>query len=347
MATTSTVLILGARGRFGQAAARAFARAGWQVLGQVRPGAQGPAIAGVHWLALEPSDTLALANAARGAAVVVNSLNPVYTHKAWRAEAPALLESAIRISQVLGATLMMPGNVYNFGEAMPALLREGAAQAATGVKGRIRIAMEQRLQAATQDGSLRAVVIRAGDFFGSGTGAWLDQAVARDLARGRVTWPGPLDVATPWAYLPDLARSFVKVAQQRSRLDAFAQLHFAGHTVTGQQWVDALTSVAWDQGWLPPARGGGARGARGAGGALRVSRMPWPLLRVAGLVVPTLAALAEMRYLWRTPHQLHNQKLCALIGDEPRTPFDDAVRQSLHDLGLLARPTTTTPVAAA
>ena len=332
MTTASTVLILGARGRFGQAAARAFARAGWQVLGQVRPGAQGPAMAGVHWLALDPSDTGALAQAvgaassaaARGAAVVVNGLNPVYTHKAWRAEAPALLESAIRISQVLGATLMMPGNVYNYGEAMPALLREDTAQAATGVKGRIRIAMEQRLQAATQDGSLRAVVIRAGDFFGSGTGSWLDQAVAKDLARGRVTWPGPLDVASPWAYLPDLANTFVKVAQQRGGLVAFAQLHFAGHTVTGQQWVDALSSVAWEQGWLPQD------------GTLRVSHMPWALLRVAGLVVPTFAALAEMRYLWRTPHQLHNQKLCALIGEEPCTSFDDAVRQSLHDLGLLA-----------
>jgi nucleoside-diphosphate-sugar epimerase len=330
MNTASTVLILGARGRFGQAAAQAFARAGWRVLGQVRPGAQGPALAGVHWLTLDPTNTAALAAAARGAAVVVNALNPVYTHKAWRAEAPALLEAAIRLSQVLGATLMMPGNVYNFGESMPPLLREDTAQAALGVKGRIRIAMEQRLQAATQDGSLRAVVIRAGDFFGSGTGAWLDQAVAKDLARGRVTWPGPLDAGTPWAYLPDLARTFVKVAQQRSRLDAFARLHFAGHTVTGQQWVDALASVAWEQGWLPRS------------GALRVSTMPWPLLQVAGLFIPTFAALAEMRYLWRTPHQLDNRALCALIGDEPRTPFDDAVRQSLNDLGLLPHPAPTT-----
>ncbi len=334
MTHPETVLILGARGRFGQAAARAFARAGWQVLGQVRPGAQGPAIAGVRWLGLDPSDTAALAGVAGGAAVVVHALNPVYTHKAWRTQAPALLESAIRISQVLGATLMMPGNVYNFGEDMPALLHEGAAQAATGVKGRIRMAMEQRLQAATHEG-LRAVVIRAGDFFGSGTGSWLDQAVARDLARGRATWPGPLDVATPWAYLPDLARTFVQVAQQRGRLPAYAPLHFAGHTVTGQEWVDALTRVARAQGWLS------------AGQALRVSRMPWPLLRVLGLMVPTFAALAAMRYLWRTPHQLHNQHLCALIGDEPRTPFDDAVCQSLHDLGLLARPATAGPVAAA
>lgn len=334
MTNPSTVLILGARGRFGQAAANAFARAGWQVLGQHRPGAQGLPIPGVQWLALDPADTAALAAAARGAAVVVHGLNPVYTHKAWRAEAPALLEAAIRLSQVLGATLMLPGNVYNFGETMPPLLREDTAQAAMGVKGRIRIAMEQRLHAATQDGSLRAVVIRAGDFFGSGTGSWLDQAIAKDLARGRVTWPGPLDVATPWAYLPDLARAFVQVAQQRARLDAFARLHFAGHTVTGQQWVDALTSVAWEQGWLPTK------------GALRASTLPWPLLRVLGLVMPTFAALAEMRYLWRTPHQLDNRALCALIGEEPRTPFDDAVRQSLQDIALLTTPPLTATASA-
>ena len=35
----NTVLILGARGRFGLSAARAFANAGWRVLGQTRPGA--------------------------------------------------------------------------------------------------------------------------------------------------------------------------------------------------------------------------------------------------------------------------------------------------------------------
>lgn len=324
MTTASTVLILGARGRFGQAAANAFARAGWQVRGQMRPGAQGLPIPGVQWLALDPSNTAALAAVARDAAVVVNGLNPGYTHKAWRTEAPALLEAAIRLSQVLGATLMMPGNVYNFGEAMPPLLREDTAQAALGVKGRVRIAMEQRLQAATLDGSLRAVVIRAGDFFGSGTGSWLDQAIARNLARGRVTWPGTLDTITPWAYLPDLARSFVKVAQQRGQLDAFARLHFAGHAVTGRQWVDALSSVAWEQGWLPRS------------GALRVSPMPWPLLRVAGLFVPTFAALAEMRYLWRTPHQLDNRQLRAVIGEEPRTPFEDAVRLSLEELGRLS-----------
>ena len=325
-----TVLILGARGRLGLAAARAFAQAGWQVLAQVRPGgARGalPAIPGVWWMPVAVHDTAALAAQAQGAQVVLHALNPAYTHAAWREQVPALMESAIAIARQLGATLMLPGNVYNFGEGMPPVLREDTPQAAAGFMGRMRVQLEQRLEAATQRGDLRAIVLRAGDFFGSGTGSWLDQAIAKDLPRGRVTWPGPLDVSTPWAYLPDLARAFVRVAQERERLAPFERLHFAGHHVSAQQWLHSFAAIAAEEGWLPGS------------GALRVGRLPWPLLRAVGLVVPTVAALAAMRYLWSTPHQLDNTRLRAVIGDEPHTLFDQAVRQALADLGLLARPT--------
>ena len=68
----STVLILGARGRLGLAAAQAFAQAGWQVLAQVRPGATGPAVPGVQWLAIAAEDTPALAAHAQGAQVLLH-----------------------------------------------------------------------------------------------------------------------------------------------------------------------------------------------------------------------------------------------------------------------------------
>jgi nucleoside-diphosphate-sugar epimerase len=323
--TSSSVLILGARGRFGLAAARAFAHAGWHVHAQVRPGASGPAIPGVQWLALAPEDTAALAAAAQGASVVVHALSPAYTHKAWRTSVARLGEAAIAVTRELGATLMLPANVYNFGESMPRVLTEETAQAATTIKGRLRVALEQRIREATQDGRMKAVLVRAGDFFGSGSGSWLDLVIAKDLHTGKVTYPGALDVPTAWAYLPDLARTFVEVAQRRAQLPAFETLHFAGHSVTGADWAEALRDVAWEQGWL------------GARGELRVSSLPWPLMRLVGLFVPTVAAICEMRYLWRTPHELANGRLKALIGEEPRTRFADAVRLALGDGGLLAR----------
>jgi nucleoside-diphosphate-sugar epimerase len=319
-----TVLVLGGRGRFGQAAVRAFAQAGWTVLAQVRPGASGPAVPGVQWLGLAPGDTAALAAAARGAAVVVQALSPPYTHSAWRTQVPQLTEAAIRIGRALGATLMLPASVYNFGASMPRLLREDTPQAASTFKGRLRIASERQIRAATEDGAMKAVVIRGGDFFGSGTGSWFDQLIAKDIARGRLTYPGALDVPTAWAYLPDMARAFVDVAERRDRLPTFETLHFAGHTLTGRDWVEALTELAWEQGWLP------------AGGQLRVGRLPWPLIRLGGLAVPTWRALSEMRYLWRTPHTLCNDRLLALTGAEPHTALPAAVREAAGGLGLLA-----------
>ncbi len=320
----SSVLVLGARGRFGSAAVHAFAQAGWHVYAQMRPGATPPPAApGVQWLLADPDDTALLAAAAKGAAVVVQGLSPLYTHKVWRTEVPRLTNAAIAITRELGATLMLPASVYNFGEGMPARLLEDTSQNATTFMGRMRIASEALVRDATLDGGMKAVVIRGGNFFGSGSGSWLDLVMAKDIQKGRLTYPGTVDVPVSWAYLPDMARSFVDVANRREALPAFETLHFAGHTLTQQDWVDAIGEIAWERGWLP------------ASGPLQVKAMSWPLLRALGLVMPTLAAICEMRYLWRVPHGLVNRRMAALAGPEAHTSFEQALRTSLDELGMV------------
>lgn len=321
-----TVLILGARGRFGGAAATAFAAAGWRVLAQRRshakPGAapvqDHPAI---RWLDVEVGDTAALAVQARGAAVVVHAMNPVYTDAAWRRQAPAQMQAAIAIAQALGALLMFPGNVYNFGATMPGVLREDTPQLPSTVKGRVRVAVERQLQDAARQG-LRSVVVRAGDFFGSGTGSLFDRVLVPRLARGRMGYPAGLQVATAWAYLPDLARTFVQVAQRRGQLQGAQVLHFRGQHLTGQDWLEALEPIARARGWLAP------------GASLKVDPLPWPLIRALGLVLPTWASLVRTRYVWNTPHTLDNSRLQALIGAEPHTPLEQAAQQALAGLGM-------------
>ncbi|MDO9166105.1 MAG: sugar nucleotide-binding protein [Rhodoferax sp.] len=329
----ATVLILGARGRFGLAAGRAFADAGWRVLGQIRPGAAVPADTRIEWLGIDLNDTQALRAAAHGTAVVVHALSPAYTHQAWRAQVAPMMAAAIAVTRSLDATLMVPGNVYNFGAAMPPVLREDTPQVAQTVKGQIRIAMEAQLQHA----GVRGVVIRAGDFFGSGRGTWFDSVIVRNIHKGVFTYPARGDVATAWAYLPDLARTFVAVACKRAQLRPFELFHFAGYSITAQQWLDALEPVAQGQGWIKP------------GAHVKRRSLPWPLLRLGAWFIPTWAALVEMRYLWRTPHALANDKLTTLIGPEPHTPLALAAQAALADLGLtvLAPPQVRTPAALA
>lgn len=313
---TKSVLILGARGRLGLSAARAFAAAGWRVWGQVRPGSVPPPVAGVEWLATAITDTEALQRAARGAQVVVHAANPAYTNVAWQAQVLPLTDAALAIAQALNATLMVPGNVYNFGPQAPLLLRPDTAQRPDTVKGRVRVAMEQRLV----DSPVQTVVLRAGDFFGQGTGSWFDTVVAKELPKGIVRYPAASGVHTAWAYLPDLAQAFVRVADQRAALGPHAVLHFAGHNLCAADWQQALAAPMAARGWVAP------------GAVPRYKALPWWGLRIAGWFSPMLAALVEMRYLWQRPYGLDNFALVRLIGPEPRTPLAQAVAGAVDGL---------------
>ena len=68
------------------------------------------------WDAFDPAQ---VAGAARGMDVIVNALNPPYPR--WTRDLPRLTGSVIAAARESGATVMIPGNVYNYGAAMPRL----------------------------------------------------------------------------------------------------------------------------------------------------------------------------------------------------------------------------------
>jgi nucleoside-diphosphate-sugar epimerase len=315
----STVLVLGANGRFGAAAVQAFAAAGWRVLAQARRGPAQPLPRGAVALATPLADTAALAAQAAGASVVVYAVNPVYTR--WDDELMPLFRQGVAVAQRLGARFMLPGNVYNFGEALPALLREDTPQRPSTEKGRQRVAMEAELRDLSAQG-LDSTVIRAGDFFGAGSGSWLDLVIAKNIARGRLVYPGPLDRPHAWAYLPDLAQAFVAVAGAPGLRDVrgVQRLHFAGHTLTGREMLAALAEAAAPLG-LRPA------------GGFRHGSLPWGLIRAAGWVHPMSREIARMSYLWRVPHALDGSALQRAVGPLPSTPIVAALQAALVELG--------------
>ncbi len=310
------IVILGAAGRVGDAAARAFLQSGWTVAGVARNPKAGALSPGVVPMKVDVFDQAALIAACKGADVILNAVNPKYTE--WNEKVLPMARNVIAAAEAVGATHMLPGNVYNFGHAIGMDMKEDAPEVASTPKAAIRIAMEGLFRERAEETGVRTIVLRAGDFYGGiKPESWLDLIILAKLRKNVFTWGGPMDVPHAFAYLPDLARAFVALAERREAFGAFERFHFAGHTLTGMQ-MKAATEAA-------------------VGRPLTSRGMPWPLLRIAGLVMPMMREVAVMSYLWRTPHSLDGDRLRAAIGPFAATQPVEAIRQAIDDLDLDGR----------
>ncbi len=319
MASNDTVLVLGATGGVGGEMARQLRDAGWRVRAMKR-GAVSERRDGIDWVGGDAMEAQDVREAARGCAVIVHAVNPP-GYRRWSELVLPMLDHTIAAAKAEGATIVLPGNVYNYGADAFPLLAEDAPQHPATRKGAIRVEMERRLELASREGA-RVLIVRAGDFFGPKAGNnWFSQGLVKagQPVRG-VSYPGDAGVGHLWSYLPDVARTMVELLARRDRLEPFASFHMAGHwDADGTRMADAIRRVV----------------ARRTGTQVRVSAFPWWPLLLASPFVATFRELREMRYLWRTPVAMDNAKLVALLGREPHTPLDEAVEAALEGMGCL------------
>ncbi|MBS0454251.1 MAG: NAD(P)H-binding protein [Proteobacteria bacterium] len=205
MSNNKTVLVLGATGGIGGEVTRQLAGAGWEVRALHRDAnPAGEYRQGTSWVrgdAMNPGDVAA---AARGCSVIVHAVNPP-GYQQWAQLVLPMLRSTLAAAQAHGATVVLPGNVYNYGPDAFPVAREDSPQNAQTRKGRIRVEMEKTLKEATQAGC-RAIVVSCGDFFGPRAGNnWFSQALVKPgKPVDKVYLPGRPGVPHQWGYLPDV-----------------------------------------------------------------------------------------------------------------------------------------------
>jgi nucleoside-diphosphate-sugar epimerase len=138
--------------------------------------------------------------------------------------------------------------------------------------------------------------------------------ITRSFGKGKLVYPGNTNVPHSWAYLPDLAETFVRLANLRAHLRGARCFHFAGHAPTGAELRRALEQAG--------------------GRSLRLARLPWGLIRLAAPFSPMARAILEMRYLWQRPHVMEDSALREQLGDVPNTPLPQALAAALAALDL-------------
>lgn len=284
---TRTVLICGASGLFGHQAAQAFRAAGWMVRTYQRG-----------------TD---MTQAAMGADVIVNALNPPNYHD-WATIIPATTAQVIAAGLASGATVLLPGNVYVYGD-QPGPWGPATPHRPVARKGTIRAQAEAAYRAATDRG-LRVIILRGGDFIDpTAARSFWNMIVLKNVGAGRITTASLPDVRRAYAYLPDMARAAVALADLRAALPAFADVPFAGLTLSTRDIAARITDLT--------------------GREMKLTPFMWWFMRLAGPFWELARELNEMRYLWNTSHSLDPAPLADLLPDFRLTQLDDILRAEL------------------
>ncbi|MBU2487432.1 MAG: NAD(P)H-binding protein [Alphaproteobacteria bacterium] len=319
-------LILGATGGVGGAVAKKLLANGYSVRAMHRNAAanavKSPEYDWVDGDAMNRDDVI---KAAAGVELIVHAVNPP-GYRNWGKLVLPMIDNTIAAAEASGARILMPGNVYNFGPETFGSIAEDSPQNPSTVKGKVRVALEERLAAAARRGT-QVILVRAGDFFGPGAGgSWFAQAVVKPGAPVKaITNPADPGVGHQWAYLPDVAETMVQLVARADELPSFARFHMEGFwDHDGRQLANAIRRVT-----------GRAE--------LQLKRFPWWALRLARPFVPVFREILEMRYLWQRELHMRNDRLVAFLGAEPRTPIDQAVRETLISLGCLDGQANTGP----
>ena len=101
------------------------------------------------------------------------------------------------------------------------------------------------------------------------------------------------------------------LADKRKDCAVFDTFGFGGYTLTGASLHAALEEIT--------------------DATLKVTALPWGLLKLGAPFSPLLREVLEMRYLWDTPHSIDDAKLREFLPDFVATPLKDALKDALVD----------------
>lgn len=310
-----TALVIGATGGIGGETALALLADGWKVRALNRDPAKAPNVdPRIEWVKGDAMDAKSVIAAAKGADVIVHGANPP-GYKNWKGTAVPMLESTIAAAKAVGARIVFPGTVYNYGPDSFPRITERSPQHPKTRKGAIRVEMEELLKKS----GVPTIVVRCGDFFGvRGKNSWFSQGIVQPgKPIARLMYPAKADIGHDWAYLPDVARTIVQLLDRADELATFATFNFRGHYLErGIEIAEAARRVAN----VPNAR---------------IWPFPWFVSYLLAPFSETFREMIEMRYLWKEPVELVNDKLVAFLGEEPHTPLDEALRVTLRGLGCI------------
>lgn len=233
-----------------------------------------------------------------------------YPYPQWFGPMNTATDNVIAAASVSKATILFPGNVYNFGLTHEPIQENSLPQPNTR-KGGLRVELEKKLAYAARRGQCQVLTLRLPDFWGPNVlNAGIAPIFEGALKGKAMPWLVNADIPHQLVFTKDAADVIVRL-WQRGGWNDYEVIHYGGETVPGmRQWFGEIARLA------------GTKSTVRVHGKL--------LFGVLGLFVPLMREVKEMLYLYENTILLDDSKLRKLLPDFKETPMDQALTETLQ-----------------
>ncbi len=321
--TNPSVLILGATGSIGYAVAANLLARQWPVTILVRNRAKAeklfPNAPTLTIVEGDVQDAQLLNRLAVDKQFIFHGIN--YPYNQWFGNMDTATQKVIDAANPGGAnpggaTIIFPGNVYNFGNTKAPIREESPANPCTR-KGQLRVEIETMLEQAANAGKVRVMNVRLPDFWGPNVLNDGVRPVFENALNGTaLPWLLTTDIPHQSVYTNDAAEIIVRLMvrkwtmKDKSMSKPYEVWNYGGTIVPSvRSWFGQISELA--------------------GKPLKVQVYSRFLISVLGLFMPTLREVKEMLYLYENTILLDDKKVLTLFPDFRPTPMKQALTDTL------------------
>src|SRR3954470_15970497 len=215
--------ILGANGVIGREVSRHLAQYS-SVIRQVSRSPK-PVNATDELFSADLLNAKATADAVAGSEVTYLVAGLKYDHKVWEEQWPRVMRNAIDACKRHGSALVFFDNVYAYGR-VDGVMTEETPYNPCSRKGEVRARIATTLMDEVKRGELRAMIVRAADFFGPGVVLSVTHTMVTERVKAGKTpqWLGSAKAVHTFTYTPDAGRALAVLGNTAS---AYGQIWHA------------------------------------------------------------------------------------------------------------------------
>ena len=218
------------------------------------------------------------------------------------------MDNVIAACRAHDCKLVFFDNMYMYDRDQLAAMDENTPVRPTSRKGAVRAAIAETLLDAARQGDIEALIARCADYYGPGRQAnsVLTLTVFERLANGKpAQWLMSLDHRHSFTFTPDASRGTAMLGNTPDAYGGVWHLPTAPSPPTGREWIEKI-AAALD---VPPK-------SQVAGDFM---------MRLIGLVSPTLREVREMAYQYDRDYEFLSDKFNRRFDFTP-TPYDVGIQ---------------------